>query len=56
LKNTVFIIVFTILRPSLVFFGSWDSLAGIATAYGLDDWGSISGREKRFFSSSQGPD
>jgi hypothetical protein len=30
--------------------------AGIATSYGLDDWVSIPGRGKRFFSIPQRPD
>jgi hypothetical protein len=47
--------------PKLIFMGevymgefnseSWDSSADIATGYGLDGWGSIFGRVKRFFSS-----
>jgi hypothetical protein len=32
-------------------FESWNSSADIATGYGLDGWGSIFGRVKRFFCS-----
>jgi hypothetical protein len=35
---------------------SWDSSVGIMTGCGLDDWGSISGRGKRFFCTAQYPD
>jgi hypothetical protein len=35
---------------------SWDISVDVATGYGLDVWGSIPGRGKRFFSSSQRPD
>jgi hypothetical protein len=34
----------------------WDSSVGIATDYGLDSWGSIPGRDKRFFSTPQHTD
>jgi hypothetical protein len=36
--------------------GSRDSSVGIATGYGLDGRGSISGKDKRFFYTSQRPD
>jgi hypothetical protein len=35
---------------------SWDRSVSIGTAYGLDGWGSISGRGKRFFSTPQHTD
>jgi hypothetical protein len=35
---------------------SRDSSVGTATGYGLDGWGSISSRGKRFFSTPQRPD
>jgi hypothetical protein len=33
-----------------------DSSASVVTGYGLDGWGSIPGRGKRFFSTPQNPD
>jgi hypothetical protein len=35
---------------------SRDSSVGIPTGYGLDGWGSLPGRGKRFFSTPQSPD
>jgi hypothetical protein len=44
------------ITESKVFKGSRDSLVRIATGYGLDDWGSIPGTGKIFFSSPKFPD
>jgi hypothetical protein len=43
---------------SLIFYRLWirDSLVSITMGYGLDGWGSIPGRAKRFFSTPQHPD
>jgi hypothetical protein len=37
-------------------YGSWNTSVGIATGYWLDCRGSISGKDKRFFSTPQRPD
>jgi hypothetical protein len=34
---------------------SQESSVGVATGYGVDDWGSFPGRDKRFFSTASRP-